>query len=60
MPKDRRNGYDRRIFSYTTHIPERRSGSDRRRFHKIVTDKKYNISRELPRPNLFYEPGERT
>lgn len=59
MPKERRNGYDRRIFSYTTHIPERRSGSDRRRFLKIVTKRRYNISRNFSRPNLFDDPGER-
>ena len=28
--KDRRSGIDRRVFSYTAHIPERRSGLDRR------------------------------
>jgi hypothetical protein len=26
----RRSGGDRRIYSYTLHVPERRSGSDRR------------------------------
>ena len=26
----RRSGFDRREFSYDTHIPERRSGKDRR------------------------------
>ncbi len=28
--QDRRSGYDRRQFSYTIHIPERRSQKDRR------------------------------
>jgi len=28
---DRRSGIERRIFSYTLHIPERRSGKERRR-----------------------------
>ncbi len=28
--RDRRTGLDRRHFSYTDHIPERRSGQDRR------------------------------
>ncbi len=28
---DRRSGKDRRQFSYTAHIPERRSGTDRRK-----------------------------
>ena len=27
---DRRTGKDRRIFTYTVHVPERRSGLDRR------------------------------
>ena len=29
-PFDRRSGIDRRCFSYAVHIPERRSGRDRR------------------------------
>ncbi len=28
--KDRRSGHDRRQFSYTVHIPERRNNGDRR------------------------------
>ena len=58
MPKDRRNGYDRRIFSYTTHIPERRSGKDRRRFHKIDNEKRYQIPGNLSQPNLLDDPGK--
>ena len=30
-PTERRSGIDRRNFSYALHIPERRSGEDRRR-----------------------------
>jgi len=30
LPHDRRSGIERRRFSYVAHIPERRSGTDRR------------------------------
>jgi hypothetical protein len=30
LPQDRRSGIERRCFSYVAHIPERRSGTDRR------------------------------
>ena len=30
MKEDRRSGIDRRRFSYDAHVPERRSGRDRR------------------------------
>jgi hypothetical protein len=30
FPQDRRSGIERRHFSYAAHIPERRSGTDRR------------------------------
>jgi len=29
--KERRSGIERRIFSYSWHIPERRSGADKRK-----------------------------
>lgn len=29
--KERRSGIERRIFSYSWHIPERRSGTDKRK-----------------------------
>ena len=32
--RDRRSGIDRRRFSYTAHIPERRKAKDRRRSHR--------------------------
>ena len=41
--QNRRTGLDRRQFSYTHHLPERRAGKDRRRDddnHKASGDKK--------------------
>jgi len=38
IPKsDRRSGVDRRCFNYTNHVPERRSGEERR---ESKTDKR--------------------
>ena len=37
----RRSGVDRRIFSYAIHLPEQRSGKDRRR----VTDRRNGTER---------------
>jgi hypothetical protein len=45
----RRSGVDRRQYSYTLHIPERRSGlerrsgKDRRKKHRIHTDTSKNL-----------------
>jgi hypothetical protein len=36
--KDRRHGIDRREFSYTCCIPERRFSGERRRFHALDTN----------------------
>jgi hypothetical protein len=38
----RRKNNDRRQFSYTCHIPERRSGSDRRAGDDRRTDSRYS------------------
>ena len=54
MPKtkaERRSGTDQRQFSYTVHVPERRSGKDRRgEEDDIKSDhvkKKEDVSRKL-------------
>ncbi len=39
----RRSGFDRRLFSYSAHIPERRSSHDRR----CRKDRRYEISPRL-------------
>jgi len=36
---DRRSGVDRREFSYTVHIPERRRGAERRKQYNKVSGK---------------------
>jgi len=45
----RRSEYDRRQFSYTSYIPERRNSNERR----AGTDR-----REMPRPDLRIPPGQ--
>ena len=39
---DRRSNVDRRRFSYTEHIPERRSKADRRKDEEAKTEKDQN------------------
>jgi len=46
----RRSGFDRRKFSYTLHIPERRSGKDRRSgFDRRVVSLSYRGDKERRR-----------
>ena len=40
--KDRRSNVDRRKFSYTEYIPERRSNGDRRKDEEAKTEKAQN------------------
>ena len=49
---DRREGVDRRHYSYSIHIPERRSGRDRR----IIKDRRNDLGfrrEKLERRNCF-------
>jgi hypothetical protein len=48
-PFDRRSGIDRRCFSYAVHIPERRSGRDRR----ICDDLRKELNRTSSGPRLL-------
>lgn len=41
-PKDLRLGIERRIFTYTAYIPERRSGKDRRQNPEYRSSNKYS------------------
>ena len=45
----RRSGIDRRYFSYSDHIPERRKGEDRRE----VADRRSGSDRRQPDADLF-------
>ncbi|MGD9079012.1 MAG: hypothetical protein PVG96_06720 [Desulfobacterales bacterium] len=42
LKEDRRSNVDRRKFSYTEYIPERRSNGDRRKDEKEKTEKAQN------------------
>jgi len=40
---DRRSGIEKRVFSYTIHIPERRSGKERRRSLGLRSGKGFKL-----------------
>lgn len=42
--ENRRSGIERRVFSYTAHIPEKRSGQDRREVGEILPPKSKKIN----------------
>ena len=50
--EDRRSNVDRRRFSYTEYIPERRSNEDRRKDEEAEAEKDQN--REWPDFTFFY------
>ena len=50
--EDRRSKVDRRRFSYTEYIPERRSNGDRRKDEEAKTEKDQN--KEWPDLTFFY------
>ena len=52
LKEDRRSNVERRRFSYTEYIPERRSDRDRRKDEEAKTEKDQN--REWPDFTIFY------
>ena len=52
----RRSGIDRRYFSYSNHIPERRNGNDRR----IVSDRRSGLDRRDERSKVIDLEGKRS
>jgi hypothetical protein len=49
---DRRCGQDRRIYSYALHIPERRTGTDRR----FIKDRRAFLERRKISGNIVKKP----
>lgn len=56
-PGERRSGRDRRTFSYTCYIPERRIGADRRSGHDRRKDQRFSIIPELEGSQATERPG---
>lgn len=58
---DRRSGSDRREFSYDAHIPEHRSGRDKREEsdRRAPTDRRVEAERRVLNRQLSYQGPER-